>query len=346
MEHPVRIDGGQCRRCARRLTASEIEATGLTDAGATPETAPMRHRPHLLFVVAALAFGTAFVGIKAGVATLPPVLFAAFRFDLGAALLLSALLLRQGVAGSLPRTRHDLLGVGVAGGFLVTINGVLLFVGQQFTTSAAAAVVYGVVPLATAPFAALVLRERLSLVGTLGLVVGFAGLVVVVQPSPALLRGTGVGEALVVVAALSVAFGSVLLRRLHPTLSSFALTAWAMAVGAVCSHALSLVLGEPLAVTWTPSAVVAVLWLGTVSTGLAFPAYFALIREAGPVRANLVAYVVPIVAAVSGAVVLGESVAPTTVVGFLVVLCGFALLEREALRRDLRAALNRVRAAE
>lgn len=303
-------------------------------------------RPTLLFVVAALAFGTAFVGIKAGVATLPPVLFAALRFDLGATLLLSALFVRQGVAASLPRTRDDLFGIVVAGVFLVTLNGVLLFIGQQYTTSAAAAVIYGVVPLATAPFAVVVLRDRLSLVGIVGLVVGFAGLVVVVQPSSGFLQGSGVGEALVVVAAFCVAFGSVLLRRIGPTVSSLTLTSWAMVVGALCSHALSLVLGEPLAVSWTPAAVAAVVWLGTVSTGLAFPAYFALIREAGPVRANLVAYVVPIVAAVSGALVLGESIAATTAVGFFVVLCGFALLEHEALRRDARAAWDRMQTPE
>ncbi|WP_142858216.1 DMT family transporter [Salinigranum halophilum] len=298
----------------------------------------MTRRTALLFVVAALAFGTAFVGIKAGVATIPPVLFAALRFDLGAGLLLALLVRRRGVVGALPRTRRDLLGVGIAGVFLVTLNGALLFIGQQFTTSAAAAVVYGIVPLATAPFAVVVLRDRLSPLGVVGLVLGFAGLVVVVRPSPEFLQGSGLGEALVVVAALSVAFGSVLLRRVRPSMSSFALTAWAMVVGALCSHALSHLLGEPLGVAWTPEAVAAVVWLGTVSTGLAFPAYFALIREAGPVRANLVAYVVPIVAAVSGAVVLGESIAATTALGFLVVLCGFALLEHEALRRDLRAA--------
>jgi drug/metabolite transporter (DMT)-like permease len=304
----------------------------------------MKRRPVVLFVVAALAFGTAFVGIKAGVATLPPVLFAALRFDLGSALLLSALVVRQG-RGCLPATRADWLGVGISGVFLIMLNGVLLFVGQQYTTSAAAAVIYGVVPIATTPIAVVVLKERLSPLGVLGLLVGFGGLVVVVQPSPAMFTGAGIGEPLVVVASLSVAFGSVLLRKVQPTMTSFALTAWAMAVGALGSHLLSLVLGEPFPTTWTTEAIVAIVWLGTVSTGLAFPAYFALIRVAGPVRANLVAYVVPIVAAVSGALVLGESVAVTTAVGFVVVLAGFALIEREALRRDARRAWESFRAS-
>jgi drug/metabolite transporter (DMT)-like permease len=303
----------------------------------------MNRRSVLLFVVASLAYGTAFVGIKAGVATLPPVLFAALRFDLGAALLLAAVALRRGVRGCLPRSRRDLLGIGTAGVFLVLINGVTLFVGQQYTTSAAAAVIFGVVPVATTPIAVVVLRERLSLLGVAGLVVGFAGLVVVVQPSPALLDGTGVGEPLVVCAALSVALGSVLLRRVRPPMGSLPLTAWAMVVGAIGAHALSLALGESTAVAWTTRELAAIGWLGTVSTGMAFPAYFALIRTAGPVRANLVAYVVPIVAAVSGAVVLGESVAVTTAVGFVIVLCGFALIEYETLRRDVREAWAELR---
>jgi drug/metabolite transporter (DMT)-like permease len=303
----------------------------------------MNRRSVFLFVVASLAYGTAFVGIKAGVATLPPVLFAALRFDLGAALLLAAVALRRGVRGCLPHTRRDLLGVGTAGVFLVLVNGVTLFVGQQYTTSAAAAVIFGVVPVATTPIAVVVLRERLSLLGVAGLVVGFAGLVVVVQPSPALLEGAGVGEPLVVCAALSVALGSVLLRRVQPPMGSLPLTAWAMVVGAIGAHVLSLGLGESTAIAWTTRELAAVAWLGTVSTGLAFPAYFALIRTAGPVRANLVAYVVPIVAAVSGAVVLGESVAVTTAVGFVVVLCGFALIEYETLRRDVREAWAELR---
>jgi drug/metabolite transporter (DMT)-like permease len=303
----------------------------------------MNRRPVMLFVVASLAFGTAFVGVKAGVATLPPVLFAALRFDLGATLLLSALAIGRGVRGCLPGSRRDLLGIAVAGVFLVFVNGVLLFVGQQFTTSAAAAVIYGVVPVATTPFAIVVLGARLSLRGVVGLLVGFAGLVVVVQPSPALLEGAGIGEPIIVCSALSVAFGSVLLRRLNPPMPSLPLTAWAMVVGAAGAHLLSLALGEPTTIAWTPREIGAVVWLGTVSTGLAFPAYFSLIREAGPVRANLVAYVVPIVAAVTGAVVLGEGVAVTTAAGFVIVLVGFALIEYRALHRDVHEAWSRLR---
>jgi len=62
--------------------------------------------------------------------------------------------------------------------------------------------------------------------------------------------------------------------------------------------------------------------LGIVCTALAFVAFFALIREVGPVRAPLFTYVNPLVAIVLGAVVLAEPVTPGLLIGFPIVLAG------------------------
>ncbi len=62
--------------------------------------------------------------------------------------------------------------------------------------------------------------------------------------------------------------------------------------------------------------------LGVVCTALAFVAFFALIREVGPVRAPLFTYVNPIVAIALGAVVLAEPVTPGLILGFPLVLAG------------------------
>jgi drug/metabolite transporter (DMT)-like permease len=294
-----------------------------------------------LFAVSALAFGTGFVGIKAGVAALPPVLFAALRYDLGAAVLLTYVALRRSYWR--PRTAADVRGVVVAAVFLVTLNGVFLFVGQQSTTTATAAVLYALLPVATPLLSALLLPdERVTALGAAGILLGFAGVTLVVGADPSALAGgsTG-GQLLVVGGAISVALGSVLLRRVGPDMGSLALTAWAMGLGAVATHLVGLALGEGVAVAWTPVAVGAVLYVGVLSTAVAFPAYFALIREVGAVRANLVSYVVPVVAAVAGAVVLGETVEPGTVVGFLVVSAGFFLVENARVASALAAVRGR-----
>lgn len=308
------------------------------DASNDATARAVRLRTVALFLVTALLFGTAFVGIKAGVETVPPVLFAALRFEIGAAILLPLVAVRGGYWR--PKTRRDLLATLVVAVFLIGLNGATLFVGQQYTTSGAAAIVFGLSPV-IAPVLALALlpSERLSAVGAVGVLVGLAGLVVIVQPSPAALTGgtSAYGQSLVAVAATSVALGSVLLRRLNPAIPSLPLTAWAMAAGAVGVHVASLLLGEPrtTAVPWTPALLGAVVYVGIFSTAGAFPAYFALIRRIGPIRANLVSYAVPIVATLTGWLVLAETVAPATAIGFVIVVLGFALIQRDELRAEL-----------
>ena len=289
----------------------------------------MSRRAAFLFAATAFLFGTSFVGIEAGLVSLPPVLFAALRVDVAAVVLLVYAWYRYDAWR--PRTRADVLGVGASGLLVIFANNVLLFVGQTTTSGNAGAVVYGVMPVVAPVFAFFLLRdERLSVADAGGLLLGLAGVVVIVQPDPANLIGS-VGQGLVAVAAVCVALGSVLLRRIRPTMPTLALTGWSMVVAAPAVHAVSLGLGESSTVAWTPGVVGAVLYVGVLGTAAAYPAYYALIDTVGPVRANLTAYAMPVVAALTGWAVLGETVAPTTALGFVVVFAGFAVVQRQAL---------------
>jgi drug/metabolite transporter (DMT)-like permease len=210
----------------------------------------------------------------------------------------------------------------------------LLFLGQQFTTSGVAAVLFGLIPILTAGFAWLLLpAERLDRRGLAGLGVGFLGVGVVVSPSPAsLLAPDVVGKGLVLCAAVSVSLSGVLIRRAGAALSPTAVTAWALGIGAGVIHLASFALGESVdAVTPTLGLGVAVAWLALVAS-LGFAAYYTLLRRVGATRASLVSYMVPLVATGVGTFALGEPLAATTVVGFLVVLLGFALLAWDDLR--------------
>lgn len=333
-------------------------ATPTAESPGTRAVVAGSRRTLALFGLAALAFGTSFAGVKFGLATVPPLLFAALRFDIAALLLVTAL----AVTGRLVRPRRrDLPSVLVTATFLIVLNGALFFLGQQFVPAGTAAVLFAVVPLATPLFAAVLLAdERVSVRRATGLVVGFAGVAVIVAPEPAALvgalaggaSGSGLGSAPVLVghllvlgAATSVALGSVLSRRVTTDLPLLVRTAYAMVIGAVANHGFSLAAGDPtpLSLAWSPAVVLAVAYVGVVSTAIAFPAYFTLIDSIGAVRANLVAYAVPVVAAVAGAVVLGEAVVAATVLGFLVVAAGFAVVEAETLVADLRRARARAR---
>jgi drug/metabolite transporter (DMT)-like permease len=299
-----------------------------------------RYRDALLFVLLAALFGASFVAIKTGLRELPPVFFAALRFDVAALAILAYLTVTRRPSEWLPTTRRDYLAILAASVFLIAVNNGLLFVGQGPTTPAAASVMYGLNPILAPVFAWLLLGQRLSKVGALGIGVALAGVVVIVQPSVDTFAGTGaeaVGQLFVLVAAAAVALGSVLLRRVGPDMSSLPVTAWAMAFGAVFLHAASLGVGEvtgPLLAV-SDLTVLSVLSIGLPSTALAYPIYFGLIDRVGPVRANLVAYAVPIFAALTGWLMLSSSIDATTVVGFVVVVVGFALVERRVIREEL-----------
>ena len=298
-----------------------------------------RHRDAALFVILASLFGISFVAIKTGLRQLPPVLFAGLRFDVAAILLLGYVALTRDRSTWLPQTRGDVLGITVAAVFLIVLNNGFLFAGQVTTTPAAASVMYGLNPILAPVIAWWLLGDRISAVGALGIGVALAGVVIIVQPSPSALTDTStVGQLLVLGAATAVAFGSVTLQRVGPRMASLPLTAWAMGVGAVFLHVASLALGEPVAAVFDPTTatVASILVVGVFSTAMAYPIYFGLIGRVGPVRTNLVAYLVPIVAALSGWLLLGSTITLGTVVGFFVVVAGFALVERNVLREELR----------
>ncbi|KYH24670.1 putative DMT superfamily transporter inner membrane protein [Halalkalicoccus paucihalophilus] len=288
-------------------------------------------RTLLLFIITSLAFGTAFVGIKAGLDDIPPILFAGFRYDIGAVVLLTYVYWRGGYWQ--PRTRGDLIAVVVAGIFLSGLSATLLFLGQQYLTTGTAAVIFSLVPV-LAPLFALVLlpEERFGLVELVGILLGLVGVVIIVGLNSLSNFGNSTvrGVALVGGAAVAIAFGSVLLSRTDRSISGLGMTAWALLLAAGLVHSFSLLMGEsPEDITPTIGALIAVLWVGLPATALAFPSYYGLIDRAGPVRANLISYTVPLVATSVGAIALGEVISVRTIFGFVVIVIGFALIERQ-----------------
>jgi drug/metabolite transporter (DMT)-like permease len=296
-----------------------------------------RYRSALLFAGLAALWGASFPAIEVGLESFPPVLFAAARYDLAAVVLLAYAVV---AAERWRPTRAD-AGALLAGGIFLIAGNSLLFLGQQYTTGSLASVIYSLIPLLTTAFAwALLAEESNSLLGLVGILVGLAGVVVIARPDPGNLLAAGVvGKALVALAAVSVALGSVLIRRWESTLPDSAFTAWAMVIGAGILHVGSLAAGESLAaVQFDPAGLVALTYIAVFATAVAFVIYFFLLGAYGPLETNLVSYAVPVVATLLGWALLGETITVWTGVGFLLILGGFVLLKRRELRAELRRA--------
>ncbi|MDT3434550.1 DMT family transporter [Haloarcula sp. 1CSR25-25] len=293
-----------------------------------------------LAAVASVLLGGTFVGAKAGLSYLPPLLFVALRFDIAAVVLFGYVVVTRSRADLLPRTRGDVLAILSTGLFALGLANALIFVGQQSATSAVAAIVFSLNPILTPVFAAILLSdERLSARGGLGMVIGLFGVGLVVSPDPAMLLGGGIGKLVLFAGATSAALGSVLIRWSDGGLSSTVRTAWALPVAAVLCHALSVGTGESVATAvWSPTAIAALLYVGIFSGAIAYIAYFGLLDVTGAIQANLIFYVVPVVSTLGGWAVLGEAITPTAVAGFLTIFAGFAVLGSESV--DVRGLLS------
>jgi len=131
--------------------------------------------------------------------------------------------------------------------------------------------------------------------------------------------------------AEAFALGSVFTRRIDDGLPIGTMEAWSMLLGAAVMHAVSVGLSEPVgAVRWTGEAVLSLLYLAVVASALGFLVYFDLLDRLGPIEINLVSYAAPAAAAATGVALLGE--VPTTGLGFVLILSGFVLLKRDAIR--------------
>ncbi|MFC4542446.1 DMT family transporter [Halosolutus amylolyticus] len=296
------------------------------------------YRHFALFVALAFIWGSLFVFIKIGLPYVPPVLFAALRHDLAAVLTLAyaAAVSEQWR----PRSRADWWLVGLGATFFVGLYNAFLFVGQGDVTSSIAAILTATNPILAAMFAwVLIPAERLSKTGVVGLFLGFVGVGLVANPDlSGPLGAETVGAGLVILSTACLAFGSVLVQRASGDLSTAGFVGWSNLLGAGLLHVVSLGLpSESLsAVDLTGEALFAIVYLAVVGSGLSAIIYFHLLHALGAVEINLVSYAAPIFTAVLGWLLLAETLSPLSVLGFLTIFAGFALVKNDELRAEAR----------
>jgi len=302
-------------------------------------TTPFGLREVLLLLTASLVWGAAYVFIRQGILLgAAPLTFASVRYLLSAvAFSLLAVVRREAV----PTRRAVLVSASVGGILMIGIYGGLLYWGEQYTTGGYAALLASTAPLLTVAIGFSILSaERLGSRGLLGMGVGFAGAVVLVYPelvgSNAV--GTWEGPVFVLGAMVSTALGTVLLRRLGRGPQGLWQIASQFTVAGVLLGSVSLALPIPKALPLSEGVLANLAVLVMFSSVLGYFAYFALHHRVGPVRANVVAYLAPLVGVGVGSGLYGEPLTAWEVAGVLIVLAGVTLVLWESSRASARRA--------
>jgi drug/metabolite transporter (DMT)-like permease len=297
-------------------------------------TARLRLPLWLVFLALGFMWGSSYFWIKIGVATIPPLTLIALRLLLGFLVLVVVVAIAREPLPRNPRQYGHLLVMGMVN---IVLPFFLITWGEQSPSmdSALASILNATVPLFVLVLAPLFLPdERITLPRIIGLFVGFVGVIVLFAPGLVNLDDHDfVAEGALLASAVSYAAGAVYSRRnvhgLRPMIPALFQVGFALVIAGVLALALERPIGS---VAPAPEAVVAILWLGVLGSGIAYLAFFRILHEAGATRTSLVAYLLPVVGIAMGTI-RGEAITLERIIGTALIIGGIALVNTPSFGR-------------
>ncbi len=236
--------------------------------------------------------------IKIAVQEVGPTTLVAFRVLFG---LLFGLVVILAQRVRLPRKRSDWLPLLLLGVTNIAIPFFLISWGEQSIDSAVASILDATVPLFTIVAAHFLLTDdKMTWPKVLGLLVGFAGVIVLLSKDIGASTGPLLGQGAVVLASIFYAGSSIYARKTTEDMPGI----WRSAVPLISAVGImwmaSFLTERPVVVPHLGITWVALLWLGVLGSGFAFILSYYLIHEIGPTRTTMVTYLFPL-----GGVILG-----------------------------------------
>lgn len=285
----------------------------------------------LLFLVPSLIWGTTWLAIKFQLGTVAPEASVAYRFLLAALLLLAWSALR-GIPLRFDARMHASL--ALLGLLQYGLNYVLVYLSEQHLPSGVVALLFGLLVIWNLAGARLFLGSpiRASVLG--GAAMGILGVVLVVWPDLARVRGMAgqaLGVALAVAATLSASAGNLWSQRVYragiPVISS---SGWAMLYGALGVAAWCGIGRIPFAFDASLSYLASLAYLALFGSVFAFVAYLTLLRRIGAGRAGYTAVLIPVLAMAMSTLFEGYRWSAAALAGMALVLAGNVLVLRRA----------------
>jgi drug/metabolite transporter (DMT)-like permease len=287
-----------------------------------------------LLITLSILWGASFLFVGVQVAVLTPTTVVTLRVII-AGLLLYAILAILGLR--MPTDRESWRDFLIMGFLNNVIPFSLIAWGQSHIASGLASILNATAPLFTVVVAHyLTADERMTPTRVTGVLIGFAGVVVMIGPSA--LEDIG-GELLPEIAclggALAYALSAIFARRFSRRgIAPLATATGQMTTASLIMLPVWLVLDRP----WTIPApsievIAAVLALAALSTVVAYVIYYRVLATAGSVNLMLVTFLIPITGILLGALVLGERLAPRHFLGMAAIGLGLACIDGRLIRR-------------
>jgi drug/metabolite transporter (DMT)-like permease len=280
----------------------------------------MRLRDLIDLISLAALWGASFLFMRIAAPAFGPLALIELRVAIAAVFLLFVL----AMSGKLATLKSDAGAMAWVGVINSAIPFTLLAYATLSVTAGFAAILNATSPLWAAVVALLWLGTRISGWRTMGLILGFAGVIVLVWGTASFKPGgTGLAIVAALLATLSYGIAANYAKKRLPAKDPMA-----VATGSQIGAAIVLL---PFAIiSWPQSPISAQAWvsvivMGVASTGIAYILYFRLIANVGPAKAIAVTFLIPVFAVAWGYVFLYEALTTQMIVGAAIVLLGTAI---------------------
>ena len=268
----------------------------------------------ILLILLGAVWGSAFMFIKISADDFGPILLVNLRLLLAGALFLPFLLRKKYLA----HFKSHFPGILILSIFSNAFPFTMFSYASFGATSNMLGILNGTTAFMTMVVAYFWLKESITPKQIFGIILGFLGILVLVNPANGSATLGASGFALV--GALSYSFSGVYIQKYQLNANKFVLIGWAMLFGGL--------LLTPLSFFNLPdqmpdnNAIAALLWLGIVSTGIAYLGYIRLIEQIGAVRTSTVTYLLPVFSIIWGSIFLQEKITWIIFGGFIFVMIG------------------------
>lgn len=274
-----------------------------------------------------VVWGSTYLAIRVAVGTIPPFTQSSIRFLIAGTILL--VVTSRGRAGEPRPGRREWRDAAIIGGFLLVGGNGLVALGETTVASGIAALLIATLPLWVAILGRLFFDLRLSRSTVVGIVLGFAGVGVLVWPVGGSAPVDLGGAVILLGSPVLWATGSLYSARARAPARPLLGVAMQMLCGGAMLAVVALASGE--AGRFRPDdvsadSIVALAYLVAVGSLVGFTAYAWLLRVAPLPLVATYAYVNPIVAVALGSLILGESVTPRTLLAGVVIIVAVAII--------------------
>ena len=287
-----------------------------------------RFRILLAFALVYVFWGSTYLGIGIAVEHIPPAIMCAVRFLIAGVLML---LYCSFTGRKINLQTHQLAHQAAIGCLLLVGGNMTLAWAEQYISTGLAALLVAISPLWFLVLdSKLIGHHKISSRGILGLLLGIAGMVVLLWPKLLAVRTLGpmqfIAATSILFGAASWALGSVLSKRWKSGVDPLVGTGWQATFGGLGSLVISAFLGDYHRALWTPRGMAAIAYLVVCGSWIGYTSYIYLLTHVPTSKVSTYAYVNPVVAVFLGWLVLHERVDHFFLLGTAIIIASVILV--------------------